>query len=174
MNKRKFLNVFSLCFCLLFSCVSSSSNNLTSEEMVMEKDYSDYSEFYLTNIDDFYAQSGDYFIYLYSQSCPFCTSIKESVFAYLDAYKTDKSLQKPIIFNIQPDFTSQGNSNRLKFKQTESYDLNVMISQMVESKVSKLSDTYFLGTPSLYFISNNQIVNCKAFADVTDYFNNHH
>ena len=168
-----FLIILSSCGGVNMSITTDISENTTSESESIEdeKDYQDYSESDLDNLDNFYLKDGTYCIYLYSTTCPFCSGIKQDIFKYIDKSKLNPNLIKMFIFNIGSNSISQGTINREKFKYHEDDDAirDSLIEEMLEGNVSSLSDTYFFGTPSLYFIRDKKLYDYKLGKDVSSF-----
>lgn len=144
-------NIFLLSLvCLTGSCQKEETNYDT-------KTYDDYASFNLPTLDEFYSYEGTYCIELYHLYCPYCTSIKEDLFRYLDKYSEGKASTRVFIYNMDVSTTSQGIINRAKFKKTTVgyQDSEPLIEEMKENKVNTIGETYFFAVPSLYIIENN-------------------
>ena len=124
------------------------------------RDYKDYEEFQISNIEDFYLQEEDeYLVEIYFPECPHCTNIKGNIFDYLDNYKNNKVSKKLYLFNIKSGSSEEGRTNREKFKKkpSNSFDENqakIWLNQNLNEKPNKIEDTYFFYVPSLYQIKN--------------------
>lgn len=154
---------------LLFSLFSCGITSIRGSD----KNYSEYSDFYLSSLDDFYSMEEDkYFIYLYSNSCSFCDDIKGNLFDHLEENKNNLGI-KGYIFNIFSNSNAQGKENRAKFKEKESdYNQDELVKEMSNAKPSSISETYFFSTPSIYLIENHMFSNifignrvCAIFLD---------
>ncbi len=149
MKLKKNLLLLSLPLLALSSCNNKTSSN----------DYSYYSEYNLTSLDDFYnKESSSYYVYLYFDTCPSCKSIKEQVLYYFDYKKENSTLDLPnvYLYNMKPSSTEEGQLNRSKFKKDSEKSDEFLISFMDETKPNKTEDTYFMGVPALYKVTNNE------------------
>lgn len=149
MKVKKELLLLSLPLLMLSSC-----NNKTSSH-----DYDYYSDHYLSSLDDFYSkENSSYYVYLYFDTCPSCKSIKEKVLYYFDYQKENSNLDLPnvYLYNMKPSSTEEGQLNRSKFKKDSENSDDFLISLMDEIKPNKTSDTYFMGVPALYKVTNNK------------------
>lgn len=150
----------SILLTLALTTLSACSNNLMSEETAQKEEvtYEDYKEFELSSLDEFYTMSNSsYYIYLYSDVCPHCEDIKSTVFTYLNRFK-DGDVKTPLyIFNMHSLKSTEGIYNRSHFKsKDENLGLTQeqLINEMKNNKPSLVSETYFIGTPSLYKIES--------------------
>lgn len=150
MKKGKiYLSIFLTFFATLTSCTNHENDNET-------RSYADYPEFALPSIDEMYElKDVEYYVEYYFPECPHCQNIRSSIYNYMDKVKNGDENIPLYYFNIENGSTSNGSINRSKFKiKPNSYNRDVLVSQMIREKVSKVSDTYFFGTPSLYVIKN--------------------
>lgn len=157
--KRKFnLILLSIISILLVGC-----NENDVEET---RTYDDYLKHYIS-LDDFYHDNERYGVYLFGKYCGYCTNIRTSVFNYADSlYEGDKhNLENFYFFEFQSSNTDEGKEQRKKFKTKPddyaSYDdekRTELINSMLKAKPTKLSETYFLSTPSIYIIDGGVLV----------------
>lgn len=145
-----------LCLISLLS-IASCANNSGEEET---RNYEDYLENAIP-FNDVYAKEGKYAVYAYGSYCSHCTTIKGDVFDFIDklkgGYKTTINNLYLLEFHPYSSEIGQTERNSFKVKPTE-YDEKTLISEMIEAKPTSLAETYFFGTPALYVIENNQLV----------------
>ncbi len=148
MNFKK-LSLFLLPICLLTSCNNSSG---------VERNYEDYSKYNLTSLDNFYTmESNEYYVYLYSDVCPHCKSIKNDVLYFFDYKETNNEPNiNMYIYNMKSSSTEDGAINRSKFKNKgDSYNEETLINEMYTNKPTTTKETYFFGIPVLFKIKDN-------------------
>ncbi len=153
--KNKFRFILSLICLLLVGCDETETRT-----------YDDYLDNYIT-LDDFYHENERYGVYLFGKYCSYCNKIKTKVFNYADSiYKGDShNLENFYFFEFQSYNTEEGKEQRARFKEKpsdySSYDekqREQLIEELLQSKPTKLSETYFLSTPSIYVIEDGVLV----------------
>ena len=125
------------------------------------RNYSDYLNHYIS-LENFYHTNERYAVYVFGAYCNPCTSIKTEVFNYVDSfYKGDKhSFDNFYLFEFQTSSSEEGKEQRAAFKNKgENYtgtneEIEKLINEMLKAKTTKVSDTYFISTPSIYVIEN--------------------
>lgn len=122
-----------------------------------DKSYSEYQEFYLDSLENFYSKEEDeYIVYLFSDQCRHCDNIKGNLFDHLDNIKNGKIDTLTYIYNMRSNSTPEGQENRSMFKQKEeNYDREELIEEMYDTTISSISETYFFATPSIYLVKNH-------------------
>ena len=105
--------------------------------------------------------------------CPHCYETRTAIFDYLDEYKNGTKEIKLYLFNIENGTNPKGEENRKLFKQKpNNYDSEVLKNEMIRTKPTSLSDTYFIGAPSLYHINEGALINLEiGTQDVANYLN---
>lgn len=159
---------------LVFPLVTSCSPYHYEADDNETRDYSDYQDFYLDNLDNFYKQNEkEYLIEVYFSECPHCYETRTAIFDYLDEYKNGTKEIKLYLFNIENGTNPKGEENRELFKQKpNNYDSEVLKNEMIRTKPTNLSDTYFIGAPSLYHINEGALINLEiGTQDVAKYLN---
>lgn len=137
----------------LISCSETNENDTRT--------YSDYEEFSIATLDEFYTQKEDFYcVELYYETCQYCNQVKPYLFDYIDAFLNNAKTTKVYFFNMYKSSSNEGIINRSKFKtKPDSYNRDDIIAEMLESKPSTISDTYFISVPSVYVISNGSLSN---------------
>lgn len=127
-----------------------------------ERPYSEFARYDIQDIENFYSYEGKYYLYIYSDACMYCVNIKGNVFTYIEKYENGEKEHPLYMFNIKAKSTEEGSKNRGKFKERPNEITEWHIEQyrreMIETGASSLSETYFIGTPSLYVIENHKLV----------------
>lgn len=123
------------------------------------RSYSEYSNFFLDDIDNFYQiEEEHYFIDLYQVECSHCENVKTNLFNYLDKLNSGEKTLKIYLFDLNSGVGGVLNRNKFKVKSAN-YDRNVLIREMEKTKPSSLNETYYFGTPSLYEIKDGRFEN---------------
>ena len=160
-NKFKFILLSVICFMSLCGCDANNGDNV--EET---REYDDYLGNYIS-LDNFYHSNERYGVYLFGKYCSFCNDIKTSVFNYADSINNgDKhNLDNFYFFEFQSNDSDEGQEQRSKFKiKPDDFNAysdeqkNKLIESMLKAKPTKLSETYFLSTPSIYVIDGGVLV----------------
>lgn len=133
----------------LFSLCACSSPNET-------RSYEEYQNNHLLSLDEFFKDDlNHYFVELYRFDCSYCENVKPSVFNYLDRKNSGEDLIPLFLFNMDEGGQS---ANRNKFKSKPEHASNdSLIREMETNKPNSLSQTYFLGTPTIYEIVDNKV-----------------
>lgn len=128
------------------------------------RNYSDYKEFNL-KIENFYnATVSDYYVYCYREDCPDCVPLKGYVLDYLDEFKENKKDTILYLVEFHNANTDLGRVERSKFKvKPDDYkgnnsEIKKLTKEMLGA--TKIDETFFFGTPSLYHIFNGALKNC--------------
>ena len=121
------------------------------------RSYSVIEDYYLDSLDDFYTLSDkNYIIYLYYTECPYCFQIRGTIYNYL----LKEHDTKIYVFNMYKSSSDEGKENRSKFKTFGSIsdsEFEAEVQNMLNNKVSTLSETIFKYVPSLYFVNDNKL-----------------
>ncbi|MGP1413682.1 MAG: hypothetical protein ACTTID_00910 [Bacillales bacterium] len=189
MNKKIKLFLSLSLIPLLLSCYNKKIDET--------RDYSDYLE-YKVDLDSFFNYKKTYGIYIYQYGCRPCEETKGYVFDYLDKIKhnNDRKLESLYFVELHPFNSLEGKEQRNKFKQkpAEYNSLlqlaeednfkgknyvkyisfkNQLIQENCKSNATKLEEIYFFGTPSLYIIENQKVIDfCNGRDSVKRYLIN--
>ena len=155
--KNKFKFILPIIGLMLVGCGETNTNETRT--------YDDYLNHYIS-LDDFYHDNEKYAIYVFGSYCNPCNSIKTNIFNYADSfYKGDKhSFDNFYFFEFQRSSSDVGKEQRAAFKNKgDEYtgtddEINKLINEMLKAKPTKVSDTYFILTPSIYVIENGILV----------------
>lgn len=158
MKKKIILTLF-LCLISLTSCRSLPHYDI--DESI---DYSTFDEYKLDNINNLYSQKEDvYAVYFYQDNCSGCEKIKNSILGYLNEFKKDEKGLKVYLYN-----SSRLNEEYPSFKKG-SGNLEEDKEEMINAKVSDVTKTYFIATPSLYVVTSSFLVDFYYGTDVAYY-----
>ncbi len=145
---KKSVILISFLFLMLVSCGQNETRS-----------YSEYSDFFLDDIDNFYQiEEEHYFIDLYQIECSHCENVKTNLFNYLDELESGEKSLKIFLFDLNSGDGGIPNRNKFKVKG-ENYDRNILIREMEQAKPKTLNETYYFGTPSLYEIKDGKFEN---------------
>lgn len=145
-------------FFLLSGCSNNTSSFNSSTINESSKDYKNYSGYYIELNEMYNIDKDSYVIYFYSSTCPACYDMKNHLFNYLD--NSNKILDIFIInlFEVDEDlFNLFLKDDSLNYEEKKEKSINA----------TKIEETYFIHTPSLYFIS--KINNINTLNDI--YYN---
>lgn len=161
LNKK--ISSFLLVSISLISLVTScgGSEDVINGVDISKKTYSDYKEFHLKTLDEFYSLEGTYSVQLYYETCPSCKNVQPYLFRHLENLKAGNKQFKTYIFDMKRkggDTLEEAIINRSKFKPVDSNKTKEqMINEMINNKASSLKDTYFFGVPALYVVKDNKL-----------------
>ncbi len=143
--------------------------------------YNDYLDHYIS-IENFYHDNEKYAVYVFGAYCNPCNSIKTKVFDYADSfYKGEKhSFENFYFFEFQRSDSEVGKEQRTNFKDKgENYtgtdeEITKLINEMLNAKPTKVSDTYFISTPSIYVIENGMLTDyIKGSKTIPNWLSSH-
>lgn len=143
---------------LLTSCNNNSSSSLSILINESSKDYKDYSEYYIELNEMYNIDNEEYVIYFYSNTCPACYDMKDNLFNYLDYSNKILDIYIINLFEADEEYFN-------KFLE----DTSLSNEEKKEKSIgaTSLEETYFIHTPSLYFIS--KVNNINSLNDI--YYN---
>ena len=160
-NRFKFILLPVICFMSLCGCDANNGDNV--EET---REYDNYLGNYIS-LDDFYHNDERYGVYLFGKYCSYCNNIKTSIFNYADSINSGEkhNIDNFYFFEFQSYNSVEGQEQRSKFKtKPDDYstysddEKNQLIRNMLNAKPTKLSETYFLSTPSIYVIEDGVLI----------------
>ncbi len=160
-NRFKFILLPVVCFMSLCGCDANNGDNV--EET---REYDNYLGNYIS-LDDFYHNDERYGVYLFGKYCSYCNNIKTSIFNYADSINSGEkhNIDNFYFFEFQSYNSVEGQEQRSKFKtKPDDYstysddEKNQLIRNMLNAKPTKLSETYFLSTPSIYVIEDGVLI----------------
>ena len=160
-NRFKFILLPVICFMSLCGCDANNGDNV--EET---REYDNYLGNYIS-LDDFYHNDERYGVYLFGKYCSYCNNIKTSIFNYADSINSGEkhNIDNFYFFEFQSYNSVEGQEQRSKFKtKPDDYstysddEKNQLIRDMLHAKPTKLSETYFLSTPSIYVIEDGVLI----------------
>ena len=129
------------------SLISNNNSNITISN---SKNYSNYSEYHI-NLDNIYdMNNNEYVVYFYSYTCPACYSLKDKLFNYLNLNNKPYEIYLVNIFETDDDTFN-------KMLMDDSISKEEAISLSIGA--TNLENTYFIHTPSLYFINKINKIN---------------
>ncbi len=151
-------SIFTLC------CSSCSNENLieTPDGTIdlSTKKYSDYNEFKLDSLNNFYSHDGTYSIEIYYEGCPHCNNVKPYLFRHFELFKQEQKTSRVFIYDMKDGASPEGKINRSYFKQIldeSNYKIDYYITEMIKNKTNTISETYYFGVPTLYVIENHTL-----------------
>ena len=153
------------------ACLGTLASCNKNINPIVENDYSNYSEYQINNLSDFYSQDEEiYTIYFYDKNDSNCELIKSDILNYLDEYKNDKKHLKLYLYDYSKisDDTSSFLKNNQDYKTNKKY--------MIENNyIDNIKDTIINRASSLYVIKYNGLIDYYEDKDISEFlFNNNY
>lgn len=117
--------------------------------------YNDFEDLHI-DLGDLYNKEGKYGVFLYQTNCSHCHTIEDTVTKYVKKVEKKKAKMDAFYFVLMDNFSTR------VFKDEDIENMkrvHEVTAEMIANKVSKLEDTYFVGTPTLYVINDGILGN---------------